>query len=93
MSIETAVCGANVRRAVQIAIGFGLGRLLRPTVALWGGHGRGVATVRDGQRLLAWCVGPVIAEDVWARCNDGHLRWLSAQEGESEGSSKAKHER
>jgi hypothetical protein len=49
--------------------------------------------VRDGQRLLAWCVGPVIAEDVWARCNDGHLRWLSAQEGESEGSSKAKHER
>lgn len=73
MSIKTAVCGANVRRAVQVAVGFGLGRLLRPAVALWGGHGRGGATVGDGQRLLACRVGPIIAEDVWARCNVGHL--------------------
>jgi hypothetical protein len=63
MSVETAVYGAHVRRAVQVAIGLGLGGLLRPAVTLWGGHGRGVATVRDGQRLLACCVGRVIAEE------------------------------
>lgn len=71
MSIETAVCGAHVRRAVEVAIGFGLRRLLRPAVALWGGHGRGVATLRDGQRLLACGMGPFIcAMLLWTTCAD-----------------------